>query len=254
MAVPTTRQEFIDYCLRNLGAPVLQINVQTNTDTNDMNNQVDDRIDEALNFFTDFHYDGTEAKYYVYQVTQQDIDNKYITLPDNFMGAVRVFPVDLEMSTNNMFSLHYQIILNDLHNLTSVSMVPYYMALQRLDFLEQILVGEKPIRYNRISNRVYFDMNWDGITPGIFLCVEAYCVIDPEEYPRLWSNRWLQKYATALIKKQYGMNTKKYGEMKLPGGLVFNGQALYNEAVEEIKELEEECRNEYFTPLGVYSG
>jgi len=252
MAVPTSRDEFAAYCLRALGAPVLQINIQG--DTVDLANQLDDRIDEALNYFTDFHYDGTEQTYYAYCLTQQDIDNKYITLPDNFVGAVRIFPIDLEMSTNNMFSLHYQIMLNDLHNLTSVSMVPYYMALSRLEFLEQILVGEKPVRYNRFKNTLYIDMDWTGINPGIFIMVEAYNVIDPDEYPRIWGNRWLQKYATALIKKQYGTNTSKYGPMTLPSGITFNGKQIYDEAVIEQEKLEKEMRETYFAPMGVYIG
>lgn len=254
MAVPVDRQTFTEYCLRSLGAPVLQINVQTGVSNTDFNNQVDDRIDEALNYFADFHYDGTEATYYIYQLTSTDITNKYITLPNNFIGAVRIFPIDLEMSTNNMFSLHYQIMLNDLHSLTSVSMVPYYMALQRLDFLEQILVGEKPIRYNRMSNIVHLDMDWTGVNAGIYIMLEAYAVIDPTEFPRVWSNRWLQKYTTALIKKQWGENTKKYGDMKLPGGLIFSGKSVYDEAVVEIEKLEKECRESYTPIFGVYVG
>lgn len=249
--IPEDRTSFKDYCLRGLGAPILQINVQ---DSNDFENQLDDRIDEALNYFADFHYDGTEVQYFAYAMQQADIDNKFIQLPDNFIGAVRIFRLDSGMSTNNIFSLHYQIMLNDLHQMTSVSMVPYYMAMQRLDFLEDLLVGEKPIRYNRLNNKLFLDMSWDGIGVGIVILVEAYSVIDPAIYPKVWGSRWLQKYATALIKRQWGQNTSKYGAMQLPGGITFNGKTIYDEAEVEIEKLEKQIKSDYTAPLGILIG
>jgi hypothetical protein len=251
MAVPASRDEFKNYCLRALGAPVLQINVQ---DSDDFQNQIDDRIDDALNFFADFHYDGTEVQYYAYALTQTDIDNTYITLPDNFIGAVRIFKIDMGMSTNNIFSLHYQIMLNDLHQLTSVSMVPYYMAMQRLEFLEDMLVGEKPIRYNRLNNKLHIDMSWDGVNPGVIIMVEAYSVIDQTTCTKLWGDRWLQKYAVALLKQQWGQNTSKYGVVQLPGGATFNGKQLHDEATIEVERLEKQLKSDYVAPLGVFVG
>ena len=127
MAIPSSRADFKEYCLRKLGKPVIEINVD--------DDQVDDRVDEALLYFADYHFDGTEKMFYKYQVQQTDIDNKYITLPDNIIGAVNIFPIGQGLNTNNLFNIRYQIALNDLYTLTSVSMVPYYMALTHVQFL-----------------------------------------------------------------------------------------------------------------------
>ena len=142
MAVPQSKADFKEYCLRKLGKPVIEINVD--------DDQVDDRVDEALRFYWDYHFDGTEKVYYKYQITQVDKNNKYITMPDNIIGVVNIFPVGQALNTNNLFNIRYQIALNDLYTLTSVSMVPYYMALQHVQFLEQFLVGQQPLRLSLI--------------------------------------------------------------------------------------------------------
>jgi len=230
MAVPNTRETFKQYCLRKLGAPVIEINVD--------DDQVDDRIDEAIRFYWDYHFDGSDKTFYKYRVTEQDITNKYVTIPDNIIGVVNLFPIGQALNTNNLFNIRYQIALNDLYTLTSVSMVPYYMALQHVQFLEAFLVGQQPIRYNRIINKCYIDMDWNIITPGDYIILEAYQVVDPEVYTKAWSERLLQNYATSLIKEQWGSNLKKFEGMQLPGGLKFNGQKIFDEAMQERKELE----------------
>jgi hypothetical protein len=241
MAVPSSRADFKEYCLRKLGKPVIEINVD--------DDQVDDRIDEALLYYADYHFDGTEKQYYKYQVTQTDITNKYITLPENIIGAVSIFPVGQGLNTNNLFNIRYQIALNDLYTLTSVSMVPYYMALTHIQYLEQLLVGQQQIRYNRHTNKFYVDMDWNIINIGDYLIIEAYQVVDPTTYTNVWGDRWLSRYATALIKQQWGTNMKKFQGMLLPGGLTFNGQQIYNEATEERKELEAEMITSYSLPV-----
>jgi len=241
MAVPASRENFKEYCLRKLGKPVIEINVD--------DDQVDDRIDEALLYYADYHFDGTEKQYYKYQVTQTDITNKYITLPENIIGAVSIFPVGQGLNTNNLFNIRYQIALNDLYTLTSVSMVPYYMALTHIQFLEQMLVGQQQIRYNRHTNKFYVDMDWNIINVYDYLIIEAYQVVDPTTYTNVWGDRWLSRYATALIKQQWGTNMKKYSGVQLPGGLTFNGQQIYNEATEERKELEAEMITSYSLPV-----
>jgi len=241
MAVPASRENFKEYCLRKLGKPVIEINVD--------DDQVDDRIDEALLYYADYHFDGTEKQYYKYQVTQTDITNKYITLPENIIGAVSIFPVGQGLNTNNLFNIRYQIALNDLYTLTSVSMVPYYMALTHIQFLEQMLVGQQQIRYNRHTNKFYVDMDWNIINVDDYLIIEAYQVVDPTTYTNVWGDRWLSRYATALIKQQWGTNMKKYSGVQLPGGLTFNGQQIYNEATEERKELEAEMITSYSLPV-----
>jgi hypothetical protein len=239
--IPVNRQQFKTFCLRKLGHPVVEINVD--------DDQVEDRIDEALQMFADYHFDGVTAENYAYKVQQQDITNRYVTLPDNFVGVVDIFPIGEALNTNNLFNIRYQIALNDLYTLTSVSMTPYYVALQGIQFLEQILVGLQPLRYNRHQNRVYIDMDWNIVNVGDFLIFRAYKVIDPDEYPKMWGDRWLTRYATCLIKQNWGSNLSKFTGMKLPGGVMFNGQKIYNEATEEREKLEHDLIMNYSLPV-----
>lgn len=235
MAVPNSRESFKQYCLRKLGAPVIEINVD--------DDQVDDRIDEAIRYYWDYHFDGTEKLYYKHQVTSIDKTNKYITMPDNIIGVVNIFPVGQALNTNNLFNIRYQIALNDLYTLTSVSMVPYYMALTHVQFLEQFLVGQQPLRYNRMINKCYIDMDWNIINIGDHLLIEAYQVIDPDVFTKAYGERLLQNYATALIKEQWGSNLKKFEGMQMPGGLKFNGQKIFDEGREESREIEQTIYN-----------
>jgi hypothetical protein len=241
MAFPTTREEFKEYCLRNLGKGAHKINV---TDE-----QIDDRIDEALQYYWDYHFDGTEKMYYKHQVVLADKTNKYITLPDNIIGAVNIFTVGAGLSTSDMFSVRYQIALNDLYSLASVSLVPYYMARQHLGVIEEILVGKQLIRYNRHRNQLFLDMDWSTINVGEYIVVEAYQIVDPDVFQEVWKDRWLLKYTTALIKRQWGVNLKKYDGMALPGGITFSGQKMYEEAIQEISEMEHDMINSYSLPL-----
>jgi len=240
MAIPTTRAEFTENCLRRLGKPVIEINVDED--------QVSDRVDEALRYYWDYHFDGAEKIYYKYQVTQQDKDNKYVTMPDNIIGVVNLFDLGNAIGLGNIFNIRYQIALNDLYTLTSVSMVPYYMAMQHVQFLEYMLVGKQPLRYNRHMNRLYIDMDWDRLSVGDYIIAEAYQVIDPATYTDAWADRWLLRYATCLIKQQWGTNLKKFKGMKLPGGLEFNGQSIYDEATQEREMLEKEMIYSYSLP------
>ena len=240
MAVPTSRTEFKEFCLRKLGKPVLEINVD--------DDQVEDRIDEALRYFWDYHFDGADKIYYKHQLSQQDITNRYITMPDNIIGVVNIFEIGQALNTNNLFNIRYQIALNDLYTLTSVSMVPYYMALQHIQFLEMMLVGKQPLRYNRHINKLYIDMKWDIINPGDYVIVEAYEVVDPDVYTKAWGDRWLGRYASCLIKQQWGMNLTKFTGMTLPGGIKFNGEKIYNDATEERTALEKEMIYTYSLP------
>lgn len=232
MAIPTTRAEFTQYCLRRLGKPLNEINIA--------DEQIDDRIDDALQYYWDYHFSGSEKTYYKHQVTETDITNRYLTVPDNIIGVVNLFPIGQGLNTNNLFNIRYQIALNDLYTLTSVSMVPYYMALTHVQFLEQMLVGQQPIRYNRNMNKLYIDMDWNRVNVGDFIIYEAYMVVDPTIYSKVWSDRWLARYATCLIKEQYGTNLKKFDNLPLPGGIKYNGQKIYDEAKTERAELEHE--------------
>jgi hypothetical protein len=170
-------------------------------------------------------------------------------MPENIIGVVNIFNVGASLNVNNIFNIRYQIALNDLYTLTSVSLVPYFMAMQHIQLIEELLVGKKPIRYNRHRNRLHIDMDWDLVSVGEYIIVEAYEVIDPAVWTDAWADRWLLQYSTALIKRQWGNNLKKYQGMQMPGGITFNGQQIYNEAIEEINQLEKEMISSYSLPV-----
>lgn len=241
MAVPSSRADFKKYCLRRLGAPVIDINVD--------DDQVEDRIDEALTFFWDYHFEGADKQYYKHLVTSTNITNRYITLPANIIGAVNIFPIGQSLSTNSIFNIRYQISLNDLYDLTSTTMVPYYQAMQHIQFLEQLLVGLQPIRFNRYDNRLHIDTAWDNINVGDYIVVEAYQIVDPATYGAVFGDRWLIRYASALIKRQWGDNITKYDGVPLPGGLKFNGQKIRDDAQKEVEALEQEMYTTWSLPV-----
>lgn len=243
MALPTTRTEFKNYCLRNLGFPVIGINVS--------DEQIEDRIDEALQYYTDYHFDATEKTFFKHQITATDLTNKYITLPDYIMGVVNIFDLESAMgsASTDMFNIKYQIYLNDVWTFMSSSMVPYYMTMQHLSLLQQLLVGQVPIRFNRHRNRLHIDTNWSNFQEGKWIIVEAYEVVDPDDFPDVWKDRWLLRYGTALIKRQMGNVLKKHTGMPMPGNIMFSGQQIYDEAIEEIEKLEAEMINSYSLPV-----
>jgi len=241
MAIPTTREQFKENCLRRLGKPVIEINVD--------DDQVEDRIDEALRYYWDYHFDGSEKLFYKHQITDQDRENKYITLPENIIGAVNIFDTGSSLGTNSIFNIRYQIALNDLYTLTSVSMTPYVMAMTHIQFLEQILVGRQPIRYNRHTNKLFIDADWERFETGNFVIVEAYEVVNPATFADVWADRWVQRYASCLIKQQWGSNLTKFSGMKLPGGITFNGEKIFNDATAERQQLEQEMIVSYSLPV-----
>jgi len=247
MAIPTTKNEFKEYCLRRLGKPVIEINVD--------DDQVDDRVDDALRYYWDYHFDGSEKIYYKHKITDRDKRNKYLILPENIIGAVKVFSIaDPSIRSDDLFNIRYQIALNDLYTLTSVSMVPYYMVMEHLALIAEMLVGQQLIRFTRHSNKLYIDMDWNSLNTGEFLLIEAYEVIDPEVYQDVWKDQWLMRYSTALIKRQWGANLTKFIGMQLPGGVQFNGEKIYNDAVEEITKLEQEMITNYSIPVSDMTG
>jgi len=242
MAVPTSKATFKEYCLRKLGKPVIEINVD--------DDQIDDRIDECIRYYWDYHFDGTEKTYYKQAVTDQIKSDKYITLPENIIGAIRVFQIgDPSIRASDMFNIRYQIALNDLYQLTTVSLLPYYMAMQHLGTITELLVGQQPIRYNRHTNKLHVDMDWTKIDVGQFLLVEAYEVIDPDTYTNAWGDRWLQEYTTQKIKYQWGSNLTKFTGMVLPGGVQFNGEKILDDAEKAIEKLEQEMISSYSLPV-----
>ena len=242
MARPTTREAFKEYCLRKLGKPVIEINVD--------DDQVEDRIDEALAYYHDYHFDGTEKVYLAHSVTEEDKTNRYLTIPEAVIGVVNIFDIGDSYSTNNLFNIRYQIALNDLFAFNYGPFAPYYMALQNVALAEELFVGRQSLRYNRHVNKLYIDMDWEAkIVTGEYIIVEAYQKVDPETYSDVWADRWLQRYATAQIKKQWGENLKKFEGLQMPGGLTFNGQKIWDEATDELQKLEDEMISSYSLPV-----
>lgn len=242
MAKPTTREAFKEYCLRKLGKPVIEINVD--------DDQVEDRIDEALAYYHDYHFDGTEKVYLAHSVTEEDKTNRYLTIPEAVIGVVNIFDIGDSYSTNNLFNIRYQIALNDLFAFNYGPFAPYYMALQNVALAEELFVGRQSLRYNRHVNKLYIDMDWEAkIVTGEYIIVEAYQKVDPETYSDVWADRWLQRYATAQIKKQWGENLKKFEGLQMPGGLTFNGQKIWDEATDELQKLEDEMISSYSLPV-----
>lgn len=232
MALPTDRASFIQYCLNNLGAPVINIDVAPA--------QLDDRVDEALQYYADYHWDGSFKEYYVHALTQDDITNKYITMPEGTLGAFDIFDLGTAISSaGGLFSINYQIALNDLYTYVSADIVPYWMIMENLQFLDALLVGKQPLRYNRNINNLHIDMDTNKLTVGQFVIAKIYQKVDPEVYPTVWQDRWLMNYATALIKRQWGRNLSKFKEVPLPGGLTLNADIIRQEAEFEVKELQQ---------------
>lgn len=239
--LPTSRDELKTYCLHKLGSPIINIEI-----TDD---QMDDRIDEGLQYFWDYHYDGAEKVYYAHKVTDEDIQNRYLQVPENIIGVVSIFNIgDPSIHVNDLFDIRYQIALNDLYTLTSVSVVPYYCAMTHLEVLEEILVGQQPIRFNRHTGRVYLDCDWNYVTKDMFIIIESYMKIDPDEFTSTWHDRWLLDYVPQLFKKQWGSNIGKYRQVEMLGGTILNGDAIYNQADNEIENLRRRMINDYSTP------
>ncbi len=242
MALPTTREEFKTYILRELGAPVLKINVS--------DDQVDDRIDEAIAYYWQYHFDGVEKMYYKHLITANTITDGYITMPENIIGAVRVFSVGSSViSSSGMFNLNYQIALNDLWAFQNNMMLPLYLVQTQMQFMQQMLSGQPNIRYNRHRNQLHVDIDWSEVQAGQYFIVECYQVVDPEDWPDVWSDLWLLRYAAALVRKQWGTNISKYDGIQLLGGVTMNGRQMLDDANGEIDDLLAKIQD---TPLEDY--
>jgi len=251
MAKPTTRQELKDYCLRALGQPVIEVNVE--------DSQVEDRIDEALQYFAKWHHDGGTKMYYTYPLTAEDISRKWIdTTPidPSILTINRIFQMGFNLSTHNIFNIRYQLALNDFYGLrTGQTNLNYYVStMQYIELLQQLLDPEKQIRFNRVTNRLYFDASTTDMLAGTYLLIEAYSANDPEVATEIYNDNFLKKYTIALIKRQWGVNLSKYEGMPLPGNVTFNGSKIYQEAMEEITKLEEDVQSKYQLPPDFITG
>lgn len=256
MPAVTNRQTFKDYCLRRLGFPTIDINVD--------DDQIEDRIDDAFQYWQDYHFDALQKVYYIKRLDSTDMTNRYINLDPsvtvdsgnnqvNIVGVTRVFPITDSLASVNMFDLRYQLRLNELYDFTSASYINYTLTQQHLRSLEIMFTGEVPIRFQRHMHRLFIDWNWGAsVSAGAVVIAECYAMIDSAQYASVWNDRWLKEYATALIKRTWGSNLKKFAGVQLPGGVTLNGQQIYDEAVQEIKDLELEMGNSYELPVDWY--
>ena len=369
MAKPSSRQELIDYCLRQLGEPVLEINVD--------DDQIDDLVDDAIQYFQERHFDGVERMYLKHQISQDDIDEarsntvstvgfssqvfngerssvvslsadnitianhglttgspvyysfagaghtsigivttsvagvgttsflgisttsvqyyaiadnrnqirlatsksnassgiavtfstvgvgsthyittkteftearNYIEIPDHVIGINGIFRFDDNTITQNMFSISYQIFLNDVYNFSSIEMLTYSMTKEYLETIQFLISPDKKIRYNKRGNRLYLDLDWKGVSSNEYVVIDCFRVLDPSENEKVYNDSFLQKYLTALIKKQWGANMSKYTGVKLPGGIELNGRQIYEDALRELAEIQQRMTFDYELP------
>jgi hypothetical protein len=282
MAQPNSRQGLIDYCLRQLGAPVLEINVAQE--------QIEDLVDDALQFFNERHFDGVSQVYLKYQVTEDDVarggarppgapegdsgttgitsttassningspttftfyeNSNYIQIPPSIIGINKVFQYDdaQSVSSANMFSFKYQLFLNDIYYWGSTDLLSYSMAMTYLETMNFLLNTHKQIRFNQRQDRMYLDVDWDQLRVGEFLIIDCWRAMDPNDYSRVWNDSFLKKYLTALIKKQWGQNLIKFQGVKLPGGIEFNGRQIYDDAQADLDRIMEKMQSTYEIP------
>lgn len=247
MAAVASREQLKEYCLRALGAPVVEINVDED--------QVEDRIDEAFQFYREFHYDAIELVYLKHEITANNISNQYIELNDAVVGVNRILPFSNRTTGMNMFDLRYQILVNDLYSLLSTDLIYYTQVKSHLELISQMLIGVKPVQFNRHMNRLYVNMNWQAdVDSGTFLIVECYRILNPDTYTDVYNDRLLKELATVYIKRQWATNIKKFSGIQLPGGVTLNGDAMYQEVQIEIKEVEQELQNRFELPPDMFVG
>jgi hypothetical protein len=245
MAIPKTRCDFKKFCLRKLGAPVITVNLSEE--------QVEDAIDQALYFFSEYHMDGGNTTYLAHKLTQDEITSKQIQLPDNIIGVTRVFPFGSAMQSDQLFNMRYQFVLNDLYSLTNVSIIPYTMVMSHIAQLEEVLVGQVPIRYTRHENILYLDCDTVYLDTDTFIVIDAYYAIDPYKVPDCWRDKFLQEYATALMQRQWGTNLSRF-TATMPSGIKLNGALIKKEADEVIKKLETDAVKTWSLPSAVFMG
>ena len=262
MAKPTSKAELKEYALRRLGKPVLEINVS--------DDQCDDAIDYTLQKFQQFHYDGAERVYLKHKITQDDIDraaaandtqttstagnntwlesNTYLEIPQHILSVEGIFSFT-DKGTANIFDIRYQMRLNDLYDFTSTQFYHYYMIQQHLGTIDFLLEGIKPTRYQATQDRLYLDMDWTtDVTLDSYILIKCWRALDPTTWTEIYDNMWVKDYTAAKIKKQWGQNMTKFQNVQMPGGVTLNGEMIYNDAVQELKDLDEQLRTEWETP------
>ena len=275
MAKPATRQQLIDYCLRRLGAPVLEINVD--------DDQIDDLVDDALQYFQERHFDGVERMFLKYKVSQDDLDrgkakgtdgvgivtttasstsvsgigtitsnfyetSNFIQIPDSVIGVENIFKFDTSTISGGMFSIKYQLFLNDLYYFNSVELLQYAMVKSYLEDIDHLITTDKQIRYNKRQDRLYLDIDWGAQSLDTYFVIDCYRILDPNTFTGVYNDSFLKQYLTSLIKRQWGQNLIKFRGVKLPGGIELNGREIYEDAEREIEAIRQKMNTDYELP------
>ena len=277
MASPSSRSELADYCRRQLGAPVLEINVA--------DEQVDDIIDDAVQYFQERHFDGVSQTYLKYKITQDDIDrgrasmesgkkqtgittttatadiagtdvtfsyyenSNFLQIPPSVIGVTKIYHFDgTNTMTNNMFSVKYQMFLNDIYYWGATELLTYAMTKTYLEDINFLLTTEKQIRFNKRMDRLYLDIDWGSVSKDDWLVIDCFSQLNPDDYGRVWNDSFLKKYTTALLKRQWGQNLLKFQGVKLPGGVELNGRQIYDDAEKDLEIIREQMSNTYELP------
>jgi len=240
------RNDFKQYCLRKLGHPVIRINVE--------DSQVEDRIDDALERFQEGHYDGTEEAWIAYKLTQADIDNGYLTIGDDILMVVETMDLGETTDSNGMFSYQYQFAIQNLSPFQTLDMINYFMASTNINSVYDIINAAPRLEHTRYMNKVEIFQPLKELAIDTVIGMRVFRIIDPTLHTKLYNDIWLKKYATAMIKMQWGNNMKKHGEVQLLGGVTVNGQAIYDEAITEIEKLDEELESRYSLPVDFFTG
>ena len=275
MAKPASRTQLVDYCLRKLGAPVLEINID--------DDQIDDLVDDAIQLFNERHFDGVERMFLKYKITQEDIDrgqakntdgvgivtttatstsisgygtttsnwyetSNFLQVPDSVVGVEKIFKFDTSTISGGMFSIKYQLFLNDLYRFNSIELLQYSMTKSYLEDIDFLLTTDKQVRFNKRQDRLYLDIDWGSETAGNYLVLDCYRALDPTSFTQVYNDVFLKQYLTALIKRQWGQNLSKFKGVKLPGGIEMNGGEILSQAESEIESLRSRMVTEYELP------
>ena len=265
MSKPSTRQELIDYCLRRLGYPVLEVNVDED--------QIEDLIDDAIQYFQERHFDGVERMLLKHEITKENKETlktgittttanstvgittttftesqNFIQLPDHVLGVERVLKMDASTISSGLFNIKYQIFLNDLYYYGALDLLNYAMTKTYLEDLSRIITPDTQLRFNKKNHRLYLDIDFGQLSDDTFIIIDGYRLLDPSDAPAIYNDFWLKRYATAIIKKQWGMNLIKFNGVLLPGGVQLNGRQIYEDALREIEEIEYSLKTEYEIP------
>ena len=272
MAKPSSRGQLINFGLRKLGYPVLEINLDTD--------QIHDALDDTLQFFQQRHYDGIERMFLKYKITQEDVDrgsaqntdgvgivtttgiqtsnvtvtsnfyetSNFLAMPEHVIGVNRIFKFDTSSISGGMFSIKYQLFLNDLYYFNSVNLLQYAMTKTYLEDIDHLLTTEKQIRFNQRQDRLYLDIDWGAENVGDFIVIDCFRALDPEAYKQIYNDPFVKRYFVALMKKQWGMNLIKFRGTKLPGGIELNGREIYDDGERELQALRDRMAMDYEMP------